>query len=171
MRPFALLFAVVIGSNMGAFAQQTAKGSAVLGELYQPVYPPLARQANIYGDVSVAVTVHPDGKTEVAFERGHPMLKQAALDSAQKSRFECRDCDSTVTYQLVYSFQLAKGSDCCSAMSVPARVTLEPQSSDQNMQREARITITADEICLCDPPAQLTKKSRSLKCLYLWRCS
>lgn len=172
MRLFALLFAVAIGSGMGAFAQQTAKGSAVLVELSQPVYPPLARQANIYGDVSVGVTVHPDGKTEVAFEIGHPMLKQAALDSAQKSRFECRECDSTATYQLVYSFRLAKGSDCCSAMSVPARITLEPQSSDQNMQREAHIAVTADEICLCDPAAQLTKrKSRSLKCLYLWKCS
>ena len=171
MRPLALLFAVAIGSNMGAFAQQTAKASAALLELSQPVYPPLARQANIYGDVSVAVKVHPDGKTEVAFEQGHPMLKQSALDSAQKSRFECRECDSTVTYQLLYSFRLAKGSNCCSAMSVPAHVTLESQSSDQNMQSQARITITADEICLCDPPAQLTKKGRSLKCLYLWNCS
>lgn len=156
---------------MGAFAQQTAKGNAVLFELSQPVYPPLARQANIYGDVSVAVTVHPDGKTEVAFEGVHPMLKQAALDSAQKSRFECCECDSTVAYQLIYSFRLAKGSDCCSAMSLPARVTLEPQPSAQNIQRQSRITIAADEICLCDPPAQLTKKSRSLKCLYLWKCS
>jgi TonB family protein len=171
MRLFAL-FAVAIGFNMGAPAQQTAKASAVLVELSQPVYPPLARQANIYGDVSVAVTVHPDGNTEVAFERGHPMLRQAALDSAQKSRFECRDGDATVTYQLVYSFRLAKGSDCCSALSVPARVTLEPHSSDPNIQEQARrITITADEICICDPPAQLTKKSRSLKCLYLWKCS
>jgi hypothetical protein len=171
LMPFTLLAALAIGSNMVAFAQQPAKGSAVLVEMSQPVYPPLARQANIYGEVSVAVLVHPDGKTEVALERGHPMLQQASLDSAQNSRFECHECDSTVTYQLVYSFRLAKGSDCCSAMSVPARVTLEPQSSDQNMQRQARITITADEICLCDPPAQLTKKSRSLKCLYLWKCS
>jgi TonB family protein len=171
MRLLALLIAVMICPNMGAFAQKTAHASAVLLELSQPVYPPLARQANIYGDVSVGVKVHPDGKTEVVFEQGHPMLKQSALDSAQKSRFECRECDSTVTYRLVYSFRLAKGSDCCSAISVPAHVTLEPQSSDQDMQQQARITITADEICLCDPPAQLTKKSRSLKCLYLWNCS
>jgi TonB family protein len=152
MRFFALLFAVAIGSNVGTFAQQTAKGRAVLVELSQPLYPPLARQANIYGDVSVAVTVRPDGKTEVAFESGHPMLKQAALDSAEKSRFECRECDSTATYQLVYSFRLAKGSDCCSAMSVAARVTLEPQRSDQNILQQAHVTIAADEICLCDPP-------------------
>ena len=110
MRPFALLFAVAIGPNIGAFAQPMAKGSAVLVELSQPVYSPLARQANIYGDVSLAVTVHPNGKTEVAFERGHPMLKQAALGSAQESRFECRECDSTVTFQLVYSFPLVESN-------------------------------------------------------------
>jgi len=98
------------------------------------------------------------------------MLKQAAVESAQKSRFECRECDSTVTYQLVYSFRLNKGSDCCTAMSRPASVTLDPQSNDSN--RQAHITIMADEICLCDPSAELSRKrGRSAKCLYLWKCS
>jgi hypothetical protein len=36
----------------------------------------------------VAVHIHPDGKTEVALESGHPMLAQAALDSAKQSQFE-----------------------------------------------------------------------------------
>jgi len=174
-----LLSAITIGSTVGAFAQQVEstaphevpKGNAVLVNLSQPVYPPLARQANIHGEVAVAVTVHPDGSTEVAFESGHPMLKQAALDSAKQSRFECRGCDSAVSYHLVYSFRLTQGSDCCSALSVPAQVTRDPQSSGRNEQRETHITITAEEICLCDPGVQLTKKSRSLKCLYLWKCS
>ena len=117
------------------------------------------------------MTVSPDGKTEVAFESGHPILKQAALDSAKQSGFECRECDSAASYELVYSFRLAKGTDCCSAMSVPAQVILEPPLSDQNGQRQTLITITAEEICICDPASQLTKKSRSLKCLYLWKCS
>jgi hypothetical protein len=170
MRLFALLFALAIAPNIAAFAQQTATRNAALLELSQPVYPSLARQANIYGDVSIAVAVHPGGKTDVAFESGHQMLRQAAVDSAQKSRFECRDCDSIVTYHLLYSFRLAKGRDCCTSMSVPAQVTIEPQSGEQNVLR-TQINVTADEICLCDPAAQLTKKSRSLKCLYLWKCS
>jgi TonB family protein len=176
----ALLSAITIGSTVGAFAQQAEstaphdlpKGNATLVNLSQPVYPPLAHQANIHGEVAVAVTVHPDGKTEVSLESGHPMLIQAALDSAKQSRFECQACDSAVIYQLVYSFRLAQGSDCCSAFSVPAQVTREPQSNGQNGQRETHITITAEEICLCDPAVRLTtKKSRSLKCLYLWKCS
>lgn len=171
MRFLALPLAIAIGCSMASFAQQALKGNAVLVNLSQPVYPSLARQANIYGDVIVAVTVRPDGKTEVAFEGGHPILKQAALDSAQQSGFECRECDTTASYRLVYSFRLTKGNDCCSAMSVPAQVTVEPPSSDQNGQRQTLITITAEEICLCEPASQLTKKSRSLKCLYLWKCS
>ena len=171
MRFLALLSTIAIGCSVATLAQQALKGNAVLVNLSQPVYPPLARQAKIHGDVSVAVSVRPDGKTEVVFESGHPMLKQAALDSAQQSEFECRECDSTASYQLVYSFRLTKGNDCCSAMSVSAQVTLDPPLSDQNGQRQTIIAITAEEICLCDPASQLTKKSRSLKCLYLWKCS
>ena len=170
MKVFALLFALAIAPNIATFAQQTTR-SAVLLELSQPVYPSLARQANIYGDVSIAVAVHPDGKTDVAFESGHQMLRQAAVDSAQKTRFECRGCDSVVTYHLLYSFRLARGRDCCTSMSVPAQVAIEQQSGEQNGQLRTQINITADEICLCDAATQLTKRSRSLKCLYLWKCS
>jgi outer membrane biosynthesis protein TonB len=64
----ALLLAVVAGC---VFAQQTpqttappmSNGTAVLVSLFKPVYPLLARQANIYGEVSVALTVRPDGTT------------------------------------------------------------------------------------------------------------
>jgi TonB family protein len=176
----AFLLAIVTGSSVGALAQQpesTApnsdgpKGHAILVNLSQPIYPPLAHQANIYGEVRVAVMVYPDGKTEATVESGHPMLEQAALDSAKQSGFECRQCDAAVSYQLVYSFRLIQGSDCCSAISVAARVAVEPRSSDATGQQQTQITITAEEICLCNPAVQLTRKNRSLKCLYLWRCS
>jgi hypothetical protein len=176
----ALLLAIVTGSSVGALAQQpestahpsdAPKGHAILVNLSQPTYPPLAHQANIYGEVRIAVMVYPDGKTEATVESGHPMLKQVALDSAKQSGFECRQCEAAVSYQLVYSFRLVQGSDCCSAISVPTRVAVEPQSSDATGQRQTHITITTDEICLCDPAVQLTRKNRSLKCFYLWRCS
>jgi TonB family protein len=144
---------------------------ATLVNLEQPVYPPLARQAHIDGEVIVTVTVHPDGKAGAALESGHPMLAQAALDSARRSQFECRGCESAVPCQLVYSFRLTRGGDCCSALSVTPQVTQEPQPSEQNGTRQTHIAITAEAICLCDPAAHLTKKIRTVKCLYLWRCS
>src|ERR1700680_1559368 len=68
MLRIAFLLAVVAGR---VFAQRTpqttappmSNGTVVLVSLFKPVYPLLARQANIYGEVSVALTVRPDGTT------------------------------------------------------------------------------------------------------------
>ena len=43
---------------------------------------------------------------------GHLMLREAALDSARKSRFEWPGCREQVTsYSLTYSFRLVAGPD------------------------------------------------------------
>jgi TonB family protein len=78
----------------------------VLTKLVPPVYPPLARQAQIAGDVMVRVLIRQDGSVESAeVVSGHPMLKQAALDSAQKSVYERRGCsDPVASYFLNYTF-------------------------------------------------------------------
>lgn len=146
-------------------------GDAILVRLSKPVYPPLARQANIWGDVKVAVTVGPDGTAESAVESGHPMLKQAALDSATQSHFECRMCSAPLSYTLVYEFKQIEGSDCCSAFSAPVTIKQEPQSTDERGRPQTRITLAAEHVCLCDPPSTLTMKVRSIKCLYLWKCT
>ena len=172
MRLFVLLCVLTFACSVYNFAQQGSKGRAVLVNLSPPVYSRLARQANIYGVVSVNVTIHPDGKTDVALESGHSVLAQAALDSAKATRFDCHLCDTDASYQLVYSFRLVQGNDCCNAMSVPAKVILETESTGKDGRHAQPITITAEEMCLCHPSAQLTRKTRrSLKCLYLWNCS
>lgn len=80
-------------------------------------YPPLARQARISGDVLVKIGVRPDGST-VSTEviSGHPLFKQAALDSAQKSKFSCYACRDSVTYfSMTYTFGIridSSGRDC-----------------------------------------------------------
>ena len=156
-----------------AFGQQTQPlgPKATLVNLFEPLYPPLARQANIWGDVKVTVTVRPDHTTETVVEGGHPMLRQAAMDSAEKSRFECRLCSSAEPYILIYSFTQVEGRDCCTAMSQPAMVRQEPAAVDEQGLPRTRIVVSAESICLCDPGAELTMKVRSLKCLYLWKCS
>lgn len=174
------LLATALGSHASIFAQQIApaalnstasKGNVILTSLFKPEYPPLARQANIAGEVDVTVTVHQDGTVEAAVLSGHPMLKQAALDSAAKSRFECRICSSPLSYLLVYTFRQTVEGDCCSSFSVPAQVEQEPQSSSAQGQPQTRISIVAEQICLCDPASVLARKVRSAKCLYLWKCS
>jgi hypothetical protein len=168
-----LFFAGLCLENVSArqAVEPDSKGEATLTNLSKPVYPALARQANIWGDVRVTVTVHPDGSTETALEGGHPMLRQAALDSAAQSHFACRMCTSPIVYTLIYAFKQIEGGACCSAISEPVAVEQQPPSTDQQGRAQTRVVVTAKQICLCDPAANVTRRTRSIKCLYLWRCS
>ena len=75
-------------------------------KLSPPVYPPLTREAHIAGDVVVRLLIGQDGAVKNAeVVSGHPMLKQAALESARKSQFECLACAASgSSYFLTYTF-------------------------------------------------------------------
>jgi TonB family protein len=149
---------------------QAEAGRIRLVRLYNPVYPPLARQANITGTVVVEVIVRPDGSTQTSVVSGHPMLREAALTSARQSLFDCQICDAQRTYSLVYAFKQATDGDCCSAFSVAPTVQQGAQTKNAEGQEQTEIAIVAQQVCLCDPASTLKKPVRSLKCLYLWKC-
>jgi hypothetical protein len=174
----ALLSVMVIGATVDTLPQQAAPkapddvpmGNDILVKLSPPIYPSMARQSNIHGEVAVVVTVHPDGTTDVALENGPPALVQVALDSAKQSRFKCRGCDQALSYRLMYSFRLIRGNKFCAAIAPPTKVIQEPQSSKQSCRPETNIIITTEPICPRDPVVPWIKRG-SLKCLYLWNCS
>lgn len=63
------------------------QGKAI--ERRTPVYPPLAKQIHLQGDVSVEVIISPDGRVESArVVSGHPMFAQFAREAALGWRFE-----------------------------------------------------------------------------------
>ena len=63
------------------------QGKAI--ERRTPIYPPLARQIHLQGDVSVEVIISPDGRVESArVVSGHPMFAQYAREAALGWRFE-----------------------------------------------------------------------------------
>jgi TonB family protein len=63
------------------------QGKAI--ERRTPIYPPLARQIHLQGDVSVEVIISPDGRVEGArVVSGHPMFAQYAREAALGWRFE-----------------------------------------------------------------------------------
>jgi TonB family protein len=89
------LAAIVLCSiaTVQIFAQEKSHGNVSVVKLFPPVYPPLAKQARIAGDVQLTLAVRPDGSINSAtVVSGHPLLKQAALDSAQRSQFACEKC-------------------------------------------------------------------------------
>ena len=98
----------------GATSSDTQVNGVVLTELSPPVYPPLSRQARITGDVKIQLWIWRNGSIASAeVLSGHPMLKLAALASAQKSTFECHGCSQELTsYSLTYTFGLRDDVDC-----------------------------------------------------------
>jgi hypothetical protein len=120
----------------------------------------VARLANISGDVELKLGLRKDGTIEsLVVVSGHPMLVEAALSSARRSRFECRGCEDEVTsYVLTYSFRfLATNGWPCPENAAPI-VT----------HSENRITVTTEPALIHPDFAYV--KTRSAKCLYLWAC-
>jgi TonB family protein len=73
-----------------------------------PKYPPLARQANIRGDVRLTLEVNSNGAViRVVQSSGHPLLIQAASDAAKQYRyrpFEMNGVAADVLVEAVISF-------------------------------------------------------------------
>jgi Gram-negative bacterial TonB protein C-terminal len=134
-------------------------GDVVVTKLSPPTYPQLVRVAHIVGDVTVTLGIRQDGTIESSnATSGPPMLYKAALQSAQQSQFECRNCSDAITsYTLVYTFKL-NDQPCCS-----------PTADLHVTQSENHVTAIDNAICFCDPAAG-PWKVRSAKCLYLWKC-
>jgi len=151
--------------------QKQSHGKVVLVSLSRPAFPPIARTANVSGTVKVLVTVYKDGKTEASVLEGHPLLREAALESAGSSRFECNACDSPAQYALTYSFHRTEKGSCCDGWNAPTEITQEPESTDAQGRRQTEIVISAEHRWLCDPPVTLgPARVRSWRCGYLWRC-
>jgi TonB family protein len=94
--------------GIGQTGQDRQMPNAIVDHLHLPVYPPLARQARIAGDVVLEIWVRRDGTVASAkVISGHPMLVRAAVDSATRSTFVCQDCkEDTALYLLSYTFGL-----------------------------------------------------------------
>jgi len=161
-----LIAAVEPASAQSAPTSDGPQNGAVLTKLSDPTYPPLARQARIIGDVDLMLTIRRDGSVESAVVVcGHPILKQAALDSAQRSRFECVGCVEAVTsYALNYKFQITSRGypkDCYEPT--------EKQPPAEVDRLRHQVTVSAWVMGICDPAGRILRV-RSAKCLYLWKC-
>ena len=163
--------AVVQPMTQTAVGPETSQNGVVLTKLSQPIYPPLARQTRIVGDVVLILGIRRDGSVESAtVVSGHPLLTEAALRSAQQSLFECRKCDDAATsYRLLYTFQLVGPTTCCTGTEGSANNNQPDQVIPRVIQSQSHVTVVDQPVCICDPAADVVKV-RSLKCLYLWKC-
>jgi hypothetical protein len=168
----ALVFSFcVIGMTLGeARIRNDGKqngGSVEMLELKDPIPPTLGLE----GDVRIRLEIGRDGSVVSATATsGKPMLAQAALESAQNSKFLCRDYESeTTTYFMTYTFQAGEhpGPGCCIG---DTRTNQKRHGTEVRWLGE-HVTVVEPPRCFCSCPwpAPL-QKVRSWKCLYLWKC-
>jgi TonB family protein len=160
---------------LAALAQKSAptrmpNAKVSIATLSPPRYPPLALQARIAGIVRVDVSVNPDGGVESAVAvSGHPILVQAALDSARGTQFSCQHCTGSVThYVIAYEFRLGDAI-YCTGLDANGNAVLEPNKPELSQSGDT-VTLVDRPIAICDPATTFIKV-RSAKCLFLWRCS
>jgi len=164
------VFLVAVVERAVAQHDITSQAGVSLIKPHAPAYPPLARTARVTGDVKLQVGLRRDGTVSVVkVVSGHPLLNQAALESAQKSIFECRDCSKgTTLFDLTYTFVLRVDIDCsfrrlCSAKCVYLWKCGEwrPNGVARPIDVEhsqSHITITADSVCVETTYADLAKR-------------
>jgi TonB family protein len=165
------LFALVVLAS-SAFAQSLPTAKVIVVKLSVPKYPPLALQARIQGTVELNVEVRPDGSIESAhLVSGHPILKPAAVESAQTTKFECKECPEPLTpYRMIYKFELGEAVSC-EDIDAGGYGIYDANARTQVSQSQETITIVGHPTGTCDPSSAISLlKFRSAKCLYLWRC-
>lgn len=164
---------VIFLLSAAVFAQtaptETPKDKVSVVSLATPVYPPMARLANVSGDVELKLEIRKDGSVASAnvvnvrssAVMGQTLLPQAALESANKSHFECHQCDDDLTpYILTYSFEVSKKYD----PDWPCPQEYKPKIA----QIENHVTLTVEPRMIQASFAD--SKFRSIKCLRLWYC-
>jgi hypothetical protein len=159
-----------IQDDFGITLRAAQPTEVALTKLFQPVYPPIALTARVWGDVDVVLGIGHEGKVESAsVVSGPPLLSQAALNSAQQSQFKCVGCtEAVIPYHLIYSFRLGPTTYCTTTTAAPTTQSEEPRSSVT--QSLNHVTVFDTPIGTCDLPIELGRKVRAAKCLYLWRC-
>ena len=76
---------VVVFSAQVSLAQDQPEGKRAIVDRVVPVYPDLARRAQIHGTVRVGVVVAPSGKAKFTqVIGGSPLLAKAAVDAIEK---------------------------------------------------------------------------------------
>jgi periplasmic protein TonB len=112
-----LAMILLLGASVAQSAPELSQEEAValLTTRVAPVYPALARQARIQGDVVIRLTIDEAGvPTDIRLVSGHPMLSPAALDAVKQWRFRPYQMDEKAVEadtQITVRFRLGGAAD------------------------------------------------------------
>ena len=136
------------------------KPTLVWESFHAAAYPDLARLAHIAGSVEVEFTLSTENAVTIQKSTGHPVLVAAAEEVIKSSRFRCSDCETQRAFAVIFNFTIAEHP--CQRTMAPATVTLETID---------RVSVIAEPVCTEEiDPVIRSRRARSARCLYLWRC-
>lgn len=175
----AIFLSLSLGFVSQAFKQNTTDSSSSAGEvvivmLSSPVYAPIARQLHITGDVEVTIDVTKNGVIQSSrVTSGPPLLYEASLESAIHTKYRCENCgQSGASLRLTYAFRLVPDpEDPCN----PKATGNQSEKSESHFS-EVNVKGTHIELIEQAPKCnidniEIRTSARSIKCLYLWRCT
>jgi len=84
-----------------------------------PIYPPLARQTRISGEVRLKLRTDGEAVRDVEVESGHPLLRQAAMDNVKTWKFAPHEAG---TFEVTFRYKLSGETE---SLECPGIVTLE----------------------------------------------
>jgi hypothetical protein len=117
-----LVLSVLLAAVAGASAQESPEVLPKVVQHTEPMYPPLARQTRLQGDVRVKVTTDGESVRDAEAETGHPLLRKAAEDNARTWKFVAH---TPGTFQVTFRYKLLSDSVDVEFLESPAIVKIE----------------------------------------------
>ncbi len=164
---FVALSSGMTGAQNSLSSASPPSEQVILSKLAPISYPENAQKAHIVGTVEISLRIRQDGTVESAVATsGHTMFREAALESAQNSQFQCKNCKSAITpCSLTYQFNIVDGNP----QACENQFDVSPPPTQIDIATGV-IKVFAWELWTCDPSIE-TYKVRAAKCLYLWKCA
>jgi TonB family protein len=117
-----LMLSALIGSVTIAMAQQSSEALPQVIQHAQPMYPPLARQTRIDGEVRIKFTTDGESVLDVASESGHALLRAAAEENVRTWKFAPH---TPGTFHVTLRYKFATDATEVSFLESPAIVQVE----------------------------------------------
>ena len=119
---FGILALSILLPSVPRIAAQEVPG--VLPKVVQhtePIYPPLARQTRIQGDVRIKITADGDSVRDAEAEAGHPLLRGAAEENVKTWKFVAH---TPGTFHVTFRYMLLSGNVDVEFLELPAIVRI-----------------------------------------------
>lgn len=102
-----LMLSVLLMVVPRVLAQESTETLPKVLEHSEPIYPPLARQTHIQGEVSVKFTTDGESVREAVAQTGHPLLRKAAEDNVKTWKFVSH---TPSTFNVTFRYKLMESN-------------------------------------------------------------